>query len=194
MKRLMSWPFLLLAMWAVFWSLNAGDKVFNGDFRPMVAETADGETFDYRSVSKYAMVDNDGTEIGRIQGMHTSGLFGVNRDTKMGIFFSRIGLPYGASQVALYGTAVMELVVSLIFAALAMVFLINRKEDFGTTKGELRFERRADLAFMMSAMIFAMFTAGDILFGERMELWEHCCFLCTVLLTRTRFFAALLER
>lgn len=165
MKRL-NWATLLLTMWAGFWVLNSGDKLLNGSWEPMME----------RGVTSHAVV-SDGEVIATLQPYHSKGGYGVNRDTKMEIFFGRIGLPKWTSQIALYGTAFMELVVALYFLTSLVMVLIDFRYQHNNQV------YISNHSHMMAGMIFVMFIFGDILFGERVELWEHCCFLCTVILS-----------
>jgi len=158
-----SWITLLIAFWAGFWLLNAGDKVFNGTYQPLQGDFA----------SSGVIYDAEGAEIGRIQPMETTGGYGVNRDNKMAAMFARIGAPRSVSLALLYGAASMEGLIGLWF----LILLLRTFRGYPPTRGAL------DKAHRASAMVFAMFCMGDILIGERMELWEHCCFLILVLVS-----------
>tara|TARA_R110002110_G_scaffold26350_5_gene96957 strand:+ start:1698 stop:2210 length:513 start_codon:yes stop_codon:yes gene_type:complete len=158
----MKWTKMLLLFWASFWVLNGGDKFFNGEYQPIAGEFA-------TSAVIYDMETGEPTA--RLQPMKTSGGYGVNRDNKMADMFSRIGLPRWLSSVALYATAIMEVGIGLMFLVTLVVAGSKPREEMVTHLHQ------------MSAMVFMMFTAGDILFGERMELWEHCTFLLLVLVS-----------
>lgn len=131
---------ILYAFWAMFWVLNGLDKFFNGD--PV-------------SEGPY--------------GPYVQGWFGGNRDDKFVHYFSRLDLPAELALGSLYGFAVFEVIVGLVF----LVLLLRP----GTPAIVYR------LAFKSSIMLFFVFSAGDILFGDRMELWEHGTFMVLTLMT-----------
>lgn len=97
------------------------------------------------------------------------GWFGVNRDPKFIDYFSRLGLPSELALTCLYGFAVLEVVVGLTFLAVLLRPNISRTVH--------------RLAFKVSMLIFLAFSTGDILFGDRAELWEHGTFMVLTLMT-----------
>lgn len=104
------------------------------------------------------------------------GWFGVNRDEKMVHYFARLGLPEELALGLLYGIAVIEIVIGLAF------FVLMAKR---TIPG---FAQR--LTFKLSMLVFLTFSVGDILFGDRQELWEHGTFMILALVTFRLFLEA----
>jgi hypothetical protein len=102
-------------------------------------------------------------------GNYVEGWFGVNRDAKMIHYFERLHMPDWLAIVSLYGFAVLEVIVGALF-----VWILIRP---GTDKIVHR------IAFKLSLVVFFVFMAGDILFGDRMELWEHGTFLIMTVIT-----------
>lgn len=111
----------------------------------------------------------NGTLVPGPQGQRLVGWFGVNRDAKFIEYFSRLHLPAELALSSLYFFAVLEILVG--FAFLAMLFY----RRMPTTA--------IRLAFKVSMLIFLVFSTGDILFGDRMELWEHGTFMILTLMT-----------
>jgi hypothetical protein len=95
--------------------------------------------------------------------------FGVTRDAKMIGYFERLLLPPELAISFLYGIAIFEVMVGLVF----LVTLL-----YPRLPKNIRL-----LAFKASMLIFAMFSVGDILFGDRAELWEHGTFMILALLS-----------
>jgi hypothetical protein len=50
------------------------------------------------------------------------------------------------------------------------------------------------LVFKLSMLIFLAFSVGDILFGDRQELWEHGTFMVLTLLTYQMYIGRAQER
>ena len=50
------------------------------------------------------------------------------------------------------------------------------------------------LVFKLSMIIFLVFSVGDILFGDRQELWEHGTFMVLTLLTYQMYIGRAQER
>ncbi|HIB93233.1 MAG TPA: hypothetical protein EYO60_02880 [Candidatus Lambdaproteobacteria bacterium] len=117
----------------------------------------------------------------RLHGMETMGLYGVNRDSKTVNYFKQIHLPAGVALVTLYGIAVAEIILGLTFLLIFIKSLLPQhkiqKESLYGTRTLHR------LAFKGSAAIFLFFATGDILFGDRTELWEHGTFFVMALLS-----------
>ena len=97
------------------------------------------------------------------------GWFGVTRDAQFVEYFARLQLPEALALTSLYGFAVLEIMVGLLFL---VVLLFPR-----TPRAVNRF------AFKLSMMVFLVFSTGDILFGDRAELWEHGTFMILTLQT-----------
>jgi len=83
--------------------------------------------------------------------------------------------------VTLYGIAVAEIILGLTFLLIFIKSLLPQhkiqKESLYGTRTLHR------LAFKGSAAIFLFFATGDILFGDRTELWEHGTFFVMALLS-----------
>lgn len=101
-------------------------------------------------------------------GKYTQGWFGVNRDEKFIHYFDRLHLPDSLALGVLYTFAVLEIILGLAF--IALLFTRTPKVIHRT-------------CFKMSLMLFICFMTGDILFGDRMELWEHGTFMILVIIT-----------
>ncbi|MEE8199905.1 MAG: hypothetical protein V3R29_01945 [Candidatus Acidoferrales bacterium] len=178
MKRFVYWIdgrvnliIILLLFWALFWGLNGGDKFFNGQ------SGANVEQWSTRGV----LVDAQGNITYTLHPMETIGLYGVNRDAKTINYFKGIHLPREVALVFLYGIATLEVFLGLTFLALFGWSLLPEDK-------KLRIELFSDrtihrLAFKGSILIFAIFSIGDILFGDRAELWEHGTFIVLCLIT-----------
>ncbi len=95
--------------------------------------------------------------------------FGVTRDAKMIAYFESLSLPPELALTFLYGIGIFEIIVGLVF----LVALVNPRLPKSIHL----------LAFKSSMLIFAMFSVGDILFGDRGELWEHGTFMILALLS-----------
>ncbi len=91
--------------------------------------------------------------------------FGVTRDEKFVEYFARLQLPPSLALGSLYTCGVAEALLGVGFAA-------------ALATGLRALER---LALKASLLIFFTFSVGDVLFGDRMELWEHVTFLVLVL-------------
>lgn len=91
--------------------------------------------------------------------------FGVTRDAAFVEYFAGIGLPPTPALASLYLCAVFELLLGLGFAATLA----------------LRLPSLVQLCLKGSALVFIIFSAADILFGDRRELWEHATYLVLVL-------------
>ena len=89
-------------------------------------------------------------------------------------YFKIIGLPKEVALISLYGIAVLEVILGLVFPGLFICELLpaESKNNFAMFS-----DRIVDrLAFNLSILIFVIFSTGDVLFGDRMELWEHGTF------------------
>jgi len=76
--------------------------------------------------------------------------------------------------------AVLKIIVGLMF----LIILLYRKMP--------TVYRR--LVFKCSMLIFLVFSVGDILFGDRQELWEHGTFMVLTLLTYQMYIGRAQER
>ena len=77
--------------------------------------------------------------------------------------------------------AVVELVLGITFLALFVWSLVPVEMQ---TRPQLFADRTVHrLAFKGSVLVFVIFSTGDILFGDRTELWEHGTFIVLCLLT-----------
>jgi hypothetical protein len=102
------------------------------------------------------------------------GWFGTDRDQQMIAYFGKLGLPAIIGQITLYSFAVLELAIGVMFSWVLM------KSLAASEKVSHIIHR---VAFKGSMLIFIAFSAGDILFGDRRELWEHGTFFILVIIT-----------
>jgi len=157
--------FILLVFWFCFWFLNGLDKFYNGKFEPMVEN----------GLEKSVLVDNVTGQITHKQyGYEVNGMFGGNRNAKMTTFFERIGMSKDVAMFSLYTIAVVEIFLASLFFIAVILFITKHHKE-----SRVMYE----LGFKLSLMLFLVFTVGDILFGERIELWEHCTFMVLILLS-----------
>ena len=103
-----------------------------------------------------------------VWGRYSKGWFGVNRDEKFVHYFERLDLPREMAICSLYGFATLEIILGIAFFTLLFKF---------TPKVVHR------TCFKSSVILFIIFMTGDILFGDRMELWEHGTFMILVIIT-----------
>lgn len=121
----------------------------------------------------------NGTMVQGPSGPRLEGWFGVNRDAKFIDYFSRLHLPGELALGCLYFFAVLEVIVGITFLAI----LVNRKLPGVVNR----------VAFKASMLIFLAFSTGDILFGDRAELWEHGTFMILTLMTYQLYLGRALE-
>ena len=100
-------------------------------------------------------------------------------------FFHRVNMPGPVALAFLYGIGVLEVVLGGAFLALLVWHFLP--ESMKARAGLLSDRTLQSLAFKGSMLVFVMFAAGDILFGERAELWEHSTFLILAILTYNRW-------
>lgn len=162
---------ILLLFWALFWGLNGGDKFFNG------RSTANVESWSATSV----LVDGDGDIAYRLHPMEPRGWYGVNRNNKMINYFRRLSLPKDVALSCLYGFAVLEVILGTMFLAVFLWSMLPQNRQSRVTLFADRTVQR--LAFKGSILVFLCFSVGDILFGDRAELWEHGTFIVLCLIT-----------
>jgi hypothetical protein len=144
---------ILMLFWGLFWLLNGLDKFYNGDFIP-----------NPNSYATSSIIYNmDGKEVYKIQPVEPYGWFGVNRDSKMVGYFKRLNLPKWMALTALYTMGFIETALGL--SLLLVLTFGNIHSDWNR------------LNMKMIIVIFFLFSIFDILFGDRMELWEHGTFL-----------------
>jgi hypothetical protein len=122
----------------------------------------------------------NGTVVQTANGPKEFGWFGVTRDQKFIDYFAKLYLPKWMAFSFLYSFAVLEIVVGVLFFAI----LLYRKMP--------SVYRR--LVFKLSMLIFLAFSVGDILFGDRQELWEHGTFMVLTLLTYQMYIGRAQER
>jgi hypothetical protein len=146
---------VIIAFWGLFWLLNGMDKIFNGTFEPNINSYA----------TKYVAIPNNGQDTisFSLYPMEPKGWFGVNRDAKMIGYFKRLNLNEDIAIGSLYLIASLEILLGLSF----LFDLFTRRKHFNLIR----------LNFKLTMLIFFGFTIFDILFGDRMELWEHGTFL-----------------
>lgn len=123
----------------------------------------------------------NGTIVQTVNGPREFGWFGVTRDQKfIETYFAKLYLPEWTAIGFLYTFAVLEIVVGVLF----LVILLYRKMP--------AVYRR--LVFKLSMFIFLVFSVGDILFGDRQELWEHGTFMVLTLVTYQMYIGRAQER
>lgn len=151
---------ILFAFWAVFWGLNGFDKFLNGTSAPNTAVTSG------------VILDQDGSVAYRIHPTQPIGWYGVTRDPKFIAYFKTLHLPKEAALTALYAIGVVQLLLCALFLALLL-----------QARGICAEELLPRVAFKASVMVFYVFIVGDILFGDRMEVWEHGTYLILTFVT-----------
>lgn len=122
----------------------------------------------------------NGTVVQTPSGPKEFGWFGVTRDQKFIDYFAKLYLPKWMALSFLYTFAVLEIIVGVTF----LLILLWRKMP--------QVYRR--LVFKASMFIFLCFSVGDILFGDRQELWEHGTFMVLTLLTYQMYIGRAQER
>jgi len=163
---------ILLLFWALYWGLNGGDKFFNGQWISSMGMGA----------HKAELVDSTGSVSYKLFAMHPTGWYGVNRDEQMIEYFSRLNLPKEFALISLYSIGVLELLLGLAFSALFVWSVLPEK--MRENKAGLFADRTIHrLAFKGSILVFMIFSVGDILFGDRTELWEHGTYIILCLYT-----------
>ena len=164
---------ILFLFWTFFWGLNGFDKFFNGTSVPNLDPSA----------ASQVLVNDKGEVVYTVQPSQKIGWYGVNRDDKFANYFDRLHLPASVATVSLYFFAILEIVLAALF------FLLFLKQfsrfDPERDKSINLFSDRTihRLVFKASIWIFIAFLTGDILFGDRAEVWEHGTFLLMTLVT-----------
>ena len=182
---------LLFVFWAVFWGLNGLDKYFNGQSAANLAPWA----------TKAVLVDRDGKPVLRMQPVEPRGFFGVTRDNKTIGYFDRLGLGKLPALVFLHFVGVSEIVLGVMFTSLIVWSLLpfRWRDRDNSLWGAFRDRTMHRLAFKGGIMVFILFAIGDIMVGDRAELWEHGTYMILCLVTydmwyRTDKFISDLER
>ena len=169
---------ILFLFWALFWSLNGGDKFLNGDFKPNTESWS----------AKGVLVNQAGDMEFTLHPMEDEGWYGVNRDSKMINYFQNISMRKELALGMLYGIAIFEVILGFTFFALFIWCIIPNSKQ---SKDGLFADRTVHrLAFKSSVIIFVMFSIGDILFGDRTELWEHGTSIILTLITYDMWYRA----
>ncbi len=165
---------ILFLFWALFWGLNGFDKFFNGKSQ-LIKE---------RWASQGYLVEKDTKKVVySIQPSEKIGWYGVSRDAKFANYFATLHLPPIIATISLYFFAILEIILAFLFFWLFLKqFTIDK--DFETGKKTLFTDRTIHrLIFKASIWIFIAFLTGDILFGDRVEVWEHGTYLLMTIVT-----------
>lgn len=159
---------IILSFWGAFWALNGADEFFNGTSEPNLAVTS-GIVFDV-----------SGEAVHKIHPLQPIGWYGVSNAARFASYFKQLQLPEGLALGVLYAISIAELLLAvLFFYLLARTF----KREAPTASRWLY-----GIAFKGSALVFFVLCIGDILFGERLELWHHGTYLALVLITYDLWF------
>ncbi len=165
---------ILFLFWTLFWGLNGFDKFFNGT----------SQIINERWASQGFLVDKDKNVVYSIQPSERIGWYGVNRDSKFANYFRTLHLPPIVSTITLYFFAILEIILAALFFWLFIrQFFDNRDEETEGKKNLISDRTLHRLIFKASIWIFIAFITGDILFGDRTEVWEHGTFLIMTLVT-----------
>jgi hypothetical protein len=163
---------ILFLFWTLFWGLNGFDKFFNGTSQVI---------FD-RWASQGYLVDNERNIAYSIQPSERIGWYGVSRDAKFANYFRTLNLPPVVSSITLYFFAILEIIIAILFFWLFIrQFTHDREKDDSKNLFDDRTIHR--LIFKASIWIFIAFITGDILFGDRIEVWEHGTYLLMTIIT-----------
>ncbi len=95
--------------------------------------------------------------------------FGVTRDEKFIAYFKSINLSADLALFSLYSCGILE-----VFLGIGFLFCLIKKTHVKVL---------LTLNFKLSMLIFLTFSAFDILFGDRPELWEHGTFFGIALIS-----------
>jgi hypothetical protein len=165
---------ILFLFWTLFWGLNGFDKFFNNKSQ-LITE---------RWASQGFLVDKDNNVVYSIQPSEKIGWYGVNRDAKFANYFRTLHLPPSVASFTLYFFAILEIILAALFFWLFIRQLFDHKEEENDGKISLIEDRTIHrLIFKASIWIFIAFITGDILFGDRIEVWEHGTYLAMTLVT-----------
>lgn len=145
LDRRVSIAALILSFWALYWGLNGADEFFNGTSEPNLAVT-------------FGMVhDAAGQPLYKLHPLQPIGWYGVSQAPRFIAYFGQLGIGASTALAVLYTFCVLQLVLAALFATL----LVWRERVL------------CHLAFKAGLAMFALLAVGDILFGDRMELWHH---------------------
>jgi len=165
---------ILFLFWTFFWALNGFDKFFNGSSQ-LIKE---------RWASQGVLVDKDKNVVYSIQPSEKIGWYGVSRDAKFANYFRTLNLPQMVATVTLYFFAILEIIIAALFFWLFVRQFFDYKDEAAEGKKSLIDDRTVHrLIFKASIWIFIAFITGDILFGDRIEVWEHGTYLAMTLVT-----------
>ena len=164
---------ILFLFWAFFWGLNGFDKFFNGKSEPILDKNA----------ATQALVDENGKVVYTVQPSQKIGWYGVNRDAKFANYFDRLSLPQSIATVSLYFFAFLEITLAFLFFWLFLKQFSGSEPDEDAPVNLFTDRTIHRLIFKASIWIFIAFLTGDILFGDRAEVWEHGTFLLMTLVT-----------
>ncbi len=165
---------ILFLFWTLFWGLNGFDKFFNGSSQ-LVKE---------RWASQGVLVDKDKNVVYSIQPNERVGWYGASRDAKFANYFRTLHLPPIVATITLYFFAILEIILAALFFWLFIrQFYDNRDEEAPGKKGLIADRTIHRLIFKASIWIFIAFITGDILFGDRIEVWEHGTYLAMTIVT-----------
>lgn len=165
---------ILFLFWTLFWGLNGLDKFFNGTSQVI-----------YERWASQGYLVEKGTEniVYSIQPSEKVGWYGVSRDAKFANYFSTLYLPPIIATITLYFFAILEIILAFLFFWLFLK-QFTRDRDFDVGKPNLFSDRTIHrLIFKLSIWIFIAFLTGDILFGDRIEVWEHGTYLLMTIVT-----------
>ncbi len=95
--------------------------------------------------------------------------YGVTRDPKFIEYFARLNLPGDVSLITLYTIGIVEIILGFSFL---YTLLYSKNRSLVSM-----------LNFKLSLLIFVCFSIGDILFGDRTELWEHGTYMILVIVS-----------
>ncbi|CAN5479957.1 hypothetical protein BH10ACI1_BH10ACI1_24130 [soil metagenome] len=165
---------ILFLFWTLFWGLNGFDKFFNNT----------SQLIPDRWASQGFLVDKDKNPVYSIQPSEKIGWYGVNRDAKFINYFRTLNLPPSVATFTLYFFATLEIIIAALFFFLFIRQFFDRNDAVIEGKKNLIADRTVHrLIFKASIWIFIAFITGDILFGDRIEVWEHGTYLAMTLVT-----------
>jgi hypothetical protein len=167
---------ILFLFWGLFWLLNGADKFINESPQPNLD--------DWSRTAVITPTDSDTIEY-NVQPVLPDGIYGVSRNEKFDNYFGRLGLPRWFALTSVYLIAVLEIAIGLAFLLiLAWTVGPERWRKRNTGPSAMLHDRTIHrLCFKIGITIFLLFSIGDILFGDRTELWEHGTFMILTLVT-----------
>ena len=166
---------ILFLFWTLFWGLNGLDKFFNNT----------SQLITDRWASQGFLVEKDTKNVVySIQPSEKIGWYGVNRDAKFINYFRTLGLSPSVATFTLYFFAILEIIIAALFFFLFIRQFFDYKNEESDGKISLIEDRTVHrLIFKASIWIFIAFITGDILFGDRIEVWEHGTYLAMTIVT-----------